>query len=118
MRPTTSATAGRGFSLLVSLWGGSGNRGTRRKRAGRPQRTLHRRFQSPQRGDMRTHRREPSTLCLQGIELRQHRAAVITGTGRSEEHTSELQSLLRHSSAVFYLKKHTIYTPTLSPPTS
>src|SRR3546814_6391681 len=31
---------------------------------------------------------------------------ALHGSGRSEEHTSELQSLLRISSAVFCLKKH------------
>src|SRR3546814_5658931 len=31
---------------------------------------------------------------------------------RSEEHTSELQSLMRHSYAVFRSKKKNIYTPT------
>src|SRR3546814_2320735 len=33
------------------------------------------------------------------------RAANVTGDGRSEEHTSELQSLMRISYAVFCLKK-------------
>src|SRR3546814_9595775 len=31
--------------------------------------------------------------------------ALMTGTARSEEHTSELQSLMRNSYAVFCLKK-------------
>src|SRR3546814_2669150 len=35
-------------------------------------------------------------------------AAMRLGTGRSEEHTSELQSLMRISYAVFCLKKKTI----------
>src|SRR3546814_5507998 len=34
-------------------------------------------------------------------------AGTICATGRSEEHTSELQSLMRSSSAVFCLKKKT-----------
>src|SRR3546814_8397972 len=44
------------------------------------------------------------------------RLGFIAGTsfaqdrGRSEEHTSELQSLMRISYAVFYLNKHTIPT--------
>src|SRR3546814_7088171 len=33
---------------------------------------------------------------------------VAEGSGRSEEHTSELQSLMRNSYAVFCLKKKTI----------
>src|SRR3546814_8068292 len=36
-------------------------------------------------------------------------AAVPVGVGRSEEHTSELQSLMRSSYAVFCLKKKTYY---------
>src|SRR3546814_1025157 len=34
-----------------------------------------------------------------------HRGAVVIASGRSEEHTSELQSLMRISYAVFCLKK-------------
>src|SRR3546814_1829995 len=34
-----------------------------------------------------------------------HRGAGVAGRGRSEEHTSELQSLMRNSYAVFCLKK-------------
>src|SRR3546814_4030667 len=34
--------------------------------------------------------------------------------GRSEEHTSELQSLMRISYAVFCLKKKTLYNPTIN----
>src|SRR3546814_4257075 len=37
--------------------------------------------------------------------LRRRRAARLRGTRRSEEHTSELQSLMRISYAVFCLKK-------------
>src|SRR3546814_3681647 len=39
----------------------------------------------------------------------------IADTGRSEEHTSELQSLMRISYAVFCLKKKTHTTKTLIP---
>src|SRR3546814_2914710 len=38
-------------------------------------------------------------------QRRAHRAAAVGDTGRSEEHTSELQSLMRISYAVFCLKK-------------
>src|SRR3546814_5140813 len=38
------------------------------------------------------------------------RAAIRSCSGRSEEHTSELQSLMRISYAVFCLKKTTITT--------
>src|SRR3546814_6770019 len=42
--------------------------------------------------------------------LRRHRATrLFTGTNRSEEHTSELQSLMRISYAVFCLKKKKKY---------
>src|SRR3546814_4484043 len=40
-----------------------------------------------------------------GIQSRRHRAADRNEQGRSEEHTSELQSLMRISYAVFCLKK-------------
>src|SRR3546814_7067548 len=62
------------------------------------------------------------TLTALGAEVRwatcnifstqDHAAAAIAATGRSEEHTSELQSLMHISYAVFCLKKkkkkHTI----------
>src|SRR3546814_2554391 len=38
---------------------------------------------------------------------RDHRAAYVYGLFRSEEHTSELQSLMRISYVVFFLKKNT-----------
>src|SRR3546814_1034514 len=43
---------------------------------------------------------------------RRNRGAVRQGQRRSEEHTSELQSLMRISYAVFCLKKKTKYTTT------
>src|SRR3546814_2341485 len=49
---------------------------------------------------------------LHRLEHIQPRAQLITGRlvciGRSEEHTSELQSLMRNSYAVFFLKKKNI----------
>src|SRR3546814_4150339 len=53
-------------------------------------------------------------LLLGGEELLHHledRLGVKPGSTRSEEHTSELQSLMRISYAVFCLKKK-MYTPT------
>src|SRR3546814_8664770 len=54
------------------------------------------------------HRKDSVTLVGFGTFLQRHRGAR-TGknpqTGRSEEHTSELQSLMRISYAVFCLKK-------------
>src|SRR3546814_7048533 len=47
-----------------------------------------------------------------GIVRRSHHEAVSAGRGRSEEHTSELQSLMRISYAVFCLKKKTKQTHT------
>src|SRR3546814_3364019 len=44
------------------------------------------------------------------------RAARVTKMIRSEEHTSELQSLMRISYAVFCLKHTTPHTPTPTPP--
>src|SRR3546814_8501011 len=40
-----------------------------------------------------------------GQRLRSHQSRYLTGGNRSEEHTSELQSLMRISYAVFCLKK-------------
>src|SRR3546814_4377153 len=39
-------------------------------------------------------------------DLRSHRKHTAFDPGRSEEHTSELQSLMRNSYAVFWLKKN------------
>src|SRR3546814_6903879 len=39
------------------------------------------------------------------VDRRQHPGAAVPGRARSEEHTSELQSLMRISYAVFCLKK-------------
>src|SRR3546814_3091919 len=44
-----------------------------------------------------------SLMLLAGMSA--HWIGVLVGTGRSEEHTSELQSLMRISYAVFCLKK-------------
>src|SRR3546814_5469627 len=43
-------------------------------------------------------------------------AQLLTGVGRSEEHTSELQSLMRISYAVFCLKKKPHAHPPTNPP--
>src|SRR3546814_2057505 len=49
-----------------------------------------------------------ATLALKSwVEWRTHRATPLYVTRRSEEHTSELQSLMRISYAVFCLKKKT-----------
>src|SRR3546814_7296214 len=68
------------------------------------------------------HRSDPATsgqeLYRRGVERNQHghrqgcreagrNFAGMTGRGRSEEHTSELQSLMRNSYDVFCLKKKT-----------
>src|SRR3546814_9447206 len=50
-------------------------------------------------------RLEPHGLAGTGGAGPRQRAVRGTGRGRSEEHTSELQSLMRHSYAVFCLKK-------------
>src|SRR3546814_3851797 len=55
------------------------------------------------RGGRHHQRRHPSRL-PQGNRVRRHRGRRL-GHGRSEEHTSELQSLMRISYAVFCLKK-------------
>src|SRR3546814_3705442 len=52
--------------------------------------------------------REAVTICLAGFPQQRFRIVDFCGhcvDGRSEEHTSELQSLMRNSYAVFCLKK-------------
>src|SRR3546814_4376593 len=46
----------------------------------------------------------------------QRQPGIARRIGRSEEHTSELQSLMRTSYAVFCLKKKTAHHSTLNPP--
>src|SRR3546814_8461580 len=59
------------------------------------------------------HAQEVLVVLLLVVSLAQHRGrrvmhgAQVTGVARSEEHTSELQSLMRISYAVFCLKKKT-----------
>src|SRR3546814_7671232 len=73
--------------------GRAGPAGRRRRGVGRPQHPLYRR--SRDQADQR------------GVGPLRRRAGVLErpGAGRSEEHTSELQSLMRISYAVFCLKK-------------
>src|SRR3546814_5615116 len=59
-------------------------------------------FRSPRRRFRRPDRRGALRLCRAD---RRDRAAVADPRRRSEEHTSELQSLMRNSYAVFCLKK-------------
>src|SRR3546814_941118 len=47
-----------------------------------------------------------------GVAFDRRRAGIILDQFRSEEHTSELQSLMRISYAVFCLKKKNKYEPT------
>src|SRR3546814_5354776 len=57
--------------------------------------------------DQRPHRPgRPAGPCVAGLPDRpEHRGNLPVGLARSEEHTSELQSLMRISYAVFCLKK-------------
>src|SRR3546814_3918425 len=48
---------------------------------------------------------QPQVDLVLGIECRRSKQVRLVGCGRSEEHTSELQSLMRTSYAVFCLKK-------------
>src|SRR3546814_5567860 len=68
------------------------------------QRRQGRRSQMAVPGDLRARRRAAGTALLSPAE----RLSAQRGPGRSEEHTSELQSLMRISYAVFCLKKKTI----------
>src|SRR3546814_644132 len=47
----------------------------------------------------------PRDICTR--DAFENAARIVAATGRSEEHTSELQSLIRNSYAVFCLKKKT-----------
>src|SRR3546814_2552433 len=58
-------------------------------------------------GRPRTHPILPRSICDRPRRVRHRRAAERLSQGRSEEHTSELQSLMRISYAVFCLKKKT-----------
>src|SRR3546814_6265944 len=53
-------------------------------------------------------------FCLKGIMTIEDAGRAVD-IGRSAEHTSELQSLMRISYAVFCLKKHTQHSTTKSP---
>src|SRR3546814_3070540 len=55
---------------------------------------------------------DPSAGQRRWRQLRGPRPAQRCRADRSEEHTSELPSLMRHSSAVFCLRKTTRHTPT------
>src|SRR3546814_9492259 len=61
------------------------------------------RSELPAQGPAGQHRSRPV-----GAAAGRHRAPVAGEAARSEEHTSELQSLMRISYAVFCLKKKTI----------
>src|SRR3546814_2581956 len=50
------------------------------------------------------HRRKPDRVLETNVEF--YAALLLEAVGRSEEHTSELQSLMRISYAVFCLKKN------------
>src|SRR3546814_3349321 len=55
--------------------------------------------------DVEIEHRDPRDAGMQVDRLVQHDPAVAAAKPRSEEHTSELQSLMRNSSAVFRWKK-------------
>src|SRR3546814_9617091 len=57
---------------------------------------------------------DPRRTWLQSICLRMKVGISISDRSRSEEHTSELQSLMRNSYAVFCLKKKKIIKSILS----
>src|SRR3546814_4991326 len=57
-----------------------------------------------------TWRRAQSGFCLRNASSKARLLGAVS-VSRSEEHTSELQSLMRISHAVFCWKKKTIFTP-------
>src|SRR3546814_6744667 len=72
-----------------------------------PQDGSHRRARQARLGQVRAKasRRLCPVSCRAGTACRKAPAADRRRSGRSEEHTSELQSLMRNSYAVFCLKK-------------
>src|SRR3546814_8237797 len=66
---------------------------------------LHRRLLRPAQHDVEAIAEREAGLGERQVELRDEAAARLLRRRRSEEHTSELQSLMRISYAVFCLKK-------------
>src|SRR3546814_6830190 len=70
-------------------------------------------FAHAKKGDSRRHGAKALDLCVAVVRQEEEQeqlaalAPLIRPAGRSEEHTSELQSLMRISYAVFCLKKKT-----------
>src|SRR3546814_5201655 len=60
----------------------------------------------------------PSSTYISCLGMPARPASALTATARSEEHTSELQSLMRISYAVFCLKKKKQPHNTIEPPHS
>src|SRR3546814_7158887 len=72
-----------------------------------PRLALEQRLQADQRGIVE-HRHDVADVAAgQAVRQEVQEESVQPGGGRSEEHTSELQSLMRISYAVFCLKKKT-----------
>src|SRR3546814_6863470 len=101
-RDRSRARRRRGTGLRRGRGGGQGARRADADGGGR-----HRR---PCRGHTRHRRTGRRRLCRSGAGDR--REQRLFGRGRSEEHTSELQSLMRISYAVFCLKKKKTNTHT------
>src|SRR3546814_10300048 len=80
--------------------------GDRARRARNPRRGRARERERPLRRLCRDWRRDPRRN-LSFRDRRRRKRARADGADRSEEHTSELQSLMRISYAVFCLKKKT-----------
>src|SRR3546814_10180652 len=71
-----------------------------------PRKLLDAQSQAIARCSCLVHRYWPAVSAVAGF-LQEH--GTVEGNARSEEHTSELQSLMRISYAVFCLKKNTLY---------
>src|SRR3546814_8988671 len=76
--------------------------------------TQHQRASPRQKPPFRVRRDLPRKLRADPVAKRLHLRGVAR-MGRSEEHTSELQSLMRNSYAVFCLKKKKSYLTTAHP---
>src|SRR3546814_1429852 len=104
-RPPISTRSDTLFPYTTLFRSHPGNNRAGRRSAGLRRRQHQERRRRHHRSVRRGGRRQGrSVLCLQ---LRSRQADRKRRAGRSEEHTSELQSLMRISYAVFCLKKKT-----------
>src|SRR3546814_5387135 len=100
---------GEADGIELRLWDRRGHDGPRRARAGEPRRQFQRIERAARPGGVRFARNDVARIVH--LDERKGVGENRRRFGRSEEHTSELQSLMRISYAVFCLKKkNTLYS--------